>query len=117
MRALLDDRATGPDLGDSDAEARIARWLVGAGLPQPVQQHRVRVGRRTYKLDLAYPRHQIAIEFDGWATHRTRLAFDADRVRDLDLEDQDWRVLHFTSRSTREFVVDRVRRALKKAIK
>ena len=115
MRALLDDRATGPDLGDSDAEARIARWLVGAELPKPVQQHRVRVGRRSYKLDLAYPRHRIAIEFDGWATHGTRLAFDADRVRDLDLEDEGWRVLHFTSRSTRDFVVDRVRRALEKA--
>lgn len=117
MRALLDDRATGPDLGDSDAEARIARWLIAARLPQPVQQHRVRIGGRTYKLDLAYPRHRIGIEFDGWATHGTRLAFDADRVRDLDLEDDGWRVLHFTSRSTREFVVERVHRALTKATK
>ena len=117
MRKLLDDRAAGPDLGDSDAEARIARWLIAAGLPRPVQQHRVRVGRRTYKLDLAYPNRRIGIEYDGWPTHGTRSAFDADRIRDIDIEDADWRILHFTSNSTRNFVVERVRRALAKPSK
>ncbi len=114
MRGILEARLPGFDPGDSDPEPKLVRWLVEAGLPRPKQQHRVRVGNRTYKLDLSYPSHKIAIEYDSWEFHGTRTAFDADPVRDMDLEDEDWRVLHFTSKSSRRAVVDRVRNALRK---
>jgi very-short-patch-repair endonuclease len=117
MRGILEARLPGFDPGDSDPEAELVRWLVEAGLPRPKQQHRVRVANRTYKLDLAYPSHKIAIEYDGWDVHRMRTAFDADPVRDMDLEDEEWRVLHFTSKSSRRAVVDRVRNALHKRTK
>lgn len=117
MRALLEERIPGFDPGESPQEEKLVRWLKGAGLPRPTQQHPVRVGRRTYRLDLAYPDAMIAIEYDGWDAHRTRTSFDADRRRDIELEDADWRVLHFTAKSTRTFVVDTVRRALNKRTK
>jgi hypothetical protein len=112
MRALLEARLPGFDPGGSPQELKLIRWIVDAGLPRPVQQHRVKVGARVVRPDLAYPDLKIAIEYDGWDTHSPRSSFDGDRERDMDLEDQDWRVLHFTSRSTKDRVVERVRTAL-----
>ena len=117
MRAILEARLPGFDPGGSDQETKLVRWLVAAGLPRPKQQHRVRLGNRTYKLDLAYPAAKLAIEYDGYDVHTMRSVFDQDPVRDMDLEDEGWRVLHFTSRSTREDVVTRVERALRGATK
>jgi hypothetical protein len=77
--AVLEARQTAVHLGESEPVLRIATLLVGAGLPPPVHQHRVRVEGRTRRLDLAYPELMIAIEYDGWAYHSQRSAFDADR--------------------------------------
>lgn len=112
MRALLEERLAGFEPGESDPEAKLYRWIVGAGLPKPVAQHRVRIGRRRYRLDLAYPDQKIGIEYDGWDAHRTRTSFDADAERDVILEDAGWRMLHFTSKSTRSFVIEKVANAL-----
>jgi very-short-patch-repair endonuclease len=112
MRALIDERATGLDPGDSDAEGRIARWLVASGLPKPVQQHRVRIDGRTYRIDLAYPRAKVGIEYDGWTFHKGRTSFDADRRRDNALRLVGWLMLHFTSRSSRDEVTRVVADAL-----
>jgi hypothetical protein len=35
----------------------------------------------------------------------------------MDLEDEDWRILHFTAKSTRRAVVERVRTAIRKRSK
>jgi very-short-patch-repair endonuclease len=112
MRALLEERLTDFEPGESRPEARIYRWIVAAGLPKPKSQHWVRVGRRNYRLDLAYPELKVGIEYDGWDAHRTRTSFDADAERDVMLEDAGWRMLHFTSKSTRSFVVEKVANAL-----
>jgi hypothetical protein len=112
MRAILEARLPGFDPGGSAPEIRVLRWIIEAGLPPPRQQYRVRVNGRTYKPDLAYPELKIAIEYDGWDAHSPRTSFDEDRERDMDLEDDDWRVLHFTSKSSRRSVVERVRRAI-----
>jgi hypothetical protein len=113
MRAVLDDRLPGFQPGDSQPEVRIATWLSAAGLPKPVQQHRVRVGNRTYRMDLAYPVEKIDIEYDGWETHRQRGPFDENRDRDAILEvDAGWLVMRFTSKSGRATIVERVAKAL-----
>jgi very-short-patch-repair endonuclease len=114
-RAVADARQTGVDPGESDPEARLARLLVSAGLPAPVHQHRVRVGNRTRRLDLAYPESMIAIEYDGWAYHSQRSAFDADRARANELELLGWTVLRFTSASTDDAIVATVSAALLRA--
>jgi very-short-patch-repair endonuclease len=86
--------------------------MVAAGLPEPTQQHRVRVGNRRYYIDLAYPDLKLAIEIDGWDGHRTRSAFDDDRARANDLVVAGWRLLRFTSHTTNEQAVVLVADAL-----
>lgn len=109
---LLAARLPGYDPGDSDLETRVLRALVAAGLPVPVQQYRVRLGGRTYRIDLAYVPEKIAIEPDGWDSHRTRSAFDEDRARANALVLDGWTLLRFTSRSTDPEIVACVGAAL-----
>jgi very-short-patch-repair endonuclease len=102
-------RGTTPDSG---LEMRFARAIVGGGLPEPVQQHRVAVGDRRYCIDLAYPDLKIAIEVDGWEYHSSRSAFDDDRSRANDLVVAGWQVLRFTSSMTDAEAVTTVSAAL-----
>jgi very-short-patch-repair endonuclease len=111
-RTLVDERLTGPELGDSPPELRIARLLRRAGLPAPAHQHRVRLATRTIRIDLAHPSEMIAIEYDGWDHHRTRSAFDSDRARANELELLDWCVLRFTSKFSDREIVETVETAL-----
>jgi len=100
IEELLADRLPGYDPGDSDLETRVLRTLVAAGFPPPVQQHRVKIAGRTFRIDLAYPAWRIAIELDGWEFHHTRTAFDDDRARANLLVAHGWTLVRFTSRST-----------------
>jgi very-short-patch-repair endonuclease len=99
MHSVLRRRLPGYEPGESDLEMRVLRAIVGGGLAEPVQQHRVTLLGRRCRIDLAYPELKVAIEVDGWDHHRTRTAFDADRARENDLVAAGWRVLRFTSRS------------------
>lgn len=112
MTAVLAARIPGYDPGDSDLETDVWEAILGAGLPAPVRQHRVKVGGRTLKLDLGYPKQRIAIEVDGFGPHATRTAFDIDRVRQNALTLAGWRILRFTSRSTGDDIVRAVATAL-----
>jgi very-short-patch-repair endonuclease len=87
----------GYEPGDSDLEMRFVRAIVAAGLPEPELQHRVVVGSRRCRIDIAYPDLRIAMEIDGWEHHRSRTAFDEDRARANDLVVAGWQVLRFTS--------------------
>jgi len=100
IERLLGDRLPGYDPGDSDLETRVLRTLVASGFQPPVQQCRVRIAGRAFKIDLAYPTWRLAIELDGWEFHHTRTAFDADRVRANLLVAHGWTLVRFTSRST-----------------
>jgi hypothetical protein len=99
MRAVLDARGPGYHAGDSDRELDLLRLLGGAGLPAPVLGHRVRLGRHTYKLDIAWPEVLVALEFDGWDTHRTFTAFHGDRQRLRRLVAAGWRIVPVTART------------------
>jgi very-short-patch-repair endonuclease len=112
MRAVLASRLDGVRPGGSDREVDVAKLILRARLPRPVQQHRIRIGRRAIRVDFAYPQLKIAIEYDGWKPHRTRLAFDDDRACDNELEIRGWLVLRFTSRWTRSEIVSTVRAAI-----
>lgn len=115
MRDILEHRRPGYHPGESNPEKRIADLLVSAGLPEPTRQHRVRVGVRRYRIDLCYPEQKIAIEYDSWGFHSGRSAFDADRVRGNDLLVLGFGVLHFTSESSNQQIIDAVRTALARA--
>ncbi len=105
LEELLAERLPGYSAGDSDLETRVLRLLVANGYPPPAQQHRVRIGGRTYRIDLAYPVLRLAIELDGWEFHSSRSAFDDDRSRANLLAAHGWTVVRFTSRSTEEEIL------------
>ena len=116
LRDVLDRRLPGYDPGDSELESRALLALADAGLPAPVQQHRVRLqdGRRV-RIDLAYPELRLAIELDGWEHHGRRVAFDRDRERANLLVLLGWRVFRFTSTTSDATLVDTVRQAIESA--
>jgi very-short-patch-repair endonuclease len=82
---LADPRAESPP------ETRLRLALVRAGLPTPEVQYRVEdeFGHVLARLDLAYPRAKLAIEYDG-AGHRDPQRTIADRERDAILADYGW---------------------------
>jgi very-short-patch-repair endonuclease len=112
VQDLLAARLPGYDPGDSDLETTVLRLLVASGLPAPVQQHRVRIAGRTFRIDLAYPDRRVAIELDGWEFHKTRTAFDSDRSRANLLVAAGWTLVRFTSRSAETEIVACVTAAL-----
>jgi very-short-patch-repair endonuclease len=97
IHAVLARRLPGYEPGESNLQMRFARDLVAHGLPEPAVEHRVRIGGRRYRIDLAYPSVMLAIEVDGWDVHRTRSAFDHDRARANDLVAAGWTLLRFTA--------------------
>jgi very-short-patch-repair endonuclease len=105
IHAVLRKRLAGYDPSESELELRFARALVAGGLQEPVRQHRIRVGGRTFRIDLAYPQCKLAIELDGWDYHRSRTAFDADRARANHLVVAGYDLLRFTSSTSDEEAV------------
>lgn len=105
IRSALALRLPGYDPGESDLEIDALRTIIGAGLPIPVQQHRVVMYGKRDRIDLAYPELKIAIELEGWEWHGGRESFDDDKARTADLVAHGWRVLEITSRHTRDVVI------------
>jgi len=102
-RGVIQARNLAP-LVDGRSESAGESWtravIIDHDLPVPQLQFWVTIdGRPTYRLDLAYPRARIAIEYDG-AEHHTR---PADRRRDEMRRDwlraHGWRVLVVTKQS------------------
>jgi hypothetical protein len=114
IHALLAVRLTGYDPGDSELEMRVLRAIVAAGLPEPVQQHELRLPNRRCRIDLAYPDVKLAIEVDGFGPHTTRTAFDRDRARANDLTTAGWTILRFTSASTDRQIAQSVSTTLRR---
>jgi very-short-patch-repair endonuclease len=112
IHRVLRRRLRGYEPGDSDLEMRFVRALVAGGLPEPAQQHRLTLGSRRCRIDLAYPDLKLAIEIDGWESHRTRTTFDQDRARANDLVVAGWHVLRFTSTMTNEQALETTAAAL-----
>lgn len=111
LRAYLDTRArwTGVraasaalDLARTDVESpmetRLRLAIVFAGLPEPVVQHDVLNSRGQFvaRLDLAYPKKRVGLEYDG-DHHRERDTFRHDAVRLNRLRLLEWTVLRFTA--------------------
>jgi very-short-patch-repair endonuclease len=78
---------------ESPMESRVRVVLVLGGLPPEVQYPVVLRGRQ-YRLDLAYPRQRVAVEYDG-EDHRSQQRARLDLVREAALAAAGWRVLRF----------------------
>jgi hypothetical protein len=87
LLGTLEDQAP----SDSKLEVLVARILRASGLPAPVRQHRVRIGRATYFLDFAWPKARVALECDSRRWHSDRDAFQRDRTKWSDLAARGWR--------------------------
>jgi hypothetical protein len=62
---------------------RLFRWLVKkAGLPIPLLN--TWVGK--FEIDAYWEEERFAVEIDGWETHRTRRAFENDRLRQEEMK-------------------------------
>jgi len=95
--AVLDTLPLGAEDGESGPEAELLAICEQAGLPRPARQAPVIIGGRRYRIDLAYPEHRIAIEYDGFKEHTTPERFARDRQRQNDLVLHGWVVLRFSA--------------------
>jgi hypothetical protein len=94
-------------LGDSEPELDVLRLVERAGLPLPKLGHDVLAGGWRYRLDLAWPAHAVAVEFDGWAHHKGYDAFHDDRQRTRRLVAAGWTIVPATAHTPdRELVAD-----------
>lgn len=119
-RGVVQARSLAP-LVDGRAESARESWvrsaIATAGLPLPdVQVWVERDGVETYRLDLAYRAHRVAVEYDGDEFHRTEEQQTHDQERRDWLRSEGWVVVvvrrgDFTGDGLHRWL-DRVRRAL-----
>ena len=68
------------------------------GLDDAQRQVRVRVGDKTYRLDMAYVDERLAVELDGRQFHSAADQWERDIARDLDLAKADWQTIRLPHR-------------------
>ena len=90
--ALRDYRP--PAFTRSELERRFLQLCADAGLPRPAANLFIAGA----EVDMSWPDHRLAVELDGHDSHRTRAAFERDRVRDAALQLAGYRVLRVTHR-------------------
>lgn len=78
----------------SELERRFLDLCRSANLPLPA----VNVTACGFEVDMLWARQRLVVELDGYAFHRSRRAFEQDRVRDAALQVAGYRVLRVTSR-------------------
>ncbi len=88
-------------LADPRAESPGESWtrleIVEAGLPEPELQWSIRQdGRELYRLDLAYPRLRVCVEYDGEEFHDSPLRRRGDAQRREWLRQRGWVVIVVT---------------------
>jgi hypothetical protein len=88
--SLVDPRA------ESQPESAVRYVIVASGLAPPEPQVWVEIEGERYRLDLAYPRAKIAVEYDGAEFHSSREQLARDRDRRAALRRAGWIVLVLT---------------------
>jgi Transcriptional regulator, AbiEi antitoxin len=101
---VLNDRIPGYDPGANDWELGMDRMWDEMGLPPAERQHRIRIGRRSYRVDRAIVDLKIAVEWNGFEPHGQRGNLDRDSDRRAALAAAGWYPLDFTSRSRPEVI-------------
>jgi very-short-patch-repair endonuclease len=85
-------RDVGPAFTRSRAERQLLAVLRSAGLPAPI----VNATLLGFEVDFLWPVHGLIVEFDGYASHGNRAAFERDRRRDQILIAAGYRVIRVT---------------------
>lgn len=95
LAALLDQTARrGLTLTLSDLEILFHALCDAHHLPYPA----VNARPLGFRVDFLWTEARLAVETDGWDTHRTRTAFEDDRARDQALAVAGYRTVRFTHR-------------------
>ncbi len=83
FKSALAERSPADTLPESAPERLLATALVRQGLPSPSLQHIVRDldGSFVARVDLAYPEHKIAIEYESFQEHTGKVALVRDSAR------------------------------------
>jgi very-short-patch-repair endonuclease len=111
--ALQQTTARDPKLTKNRFEARFLALVRDAGLPEPLVNHVLdALDHGRCEVDFYWPTHHLIVETDGWQTHGTRAAFEADRAQDAALTAAGYRVLRFTWWTQPEVAVRRLRALL-----
>jgi len=98
LTAMVDPRS------ESQRESWIRLDIADAGLPRPEMQWSViEDGVEKWRLDLAYPDHLVAIEYDGEEFHRrTDAQIERDVCRRRWLREHGWNVIVVTKHDLRD---------------
>jgi very-short-patch-repair endonuclease len=88
------DENLGPDGTRSDME----KAFLGICRRRRLVLPKVNVRISGFDVDFLWPERRLAVEVDGWDTHKTRSAFEDDRARDLKLKLLGYDVVRFTWR-------------------
>ena len=91
-RALAELAQHGTTVTRSALEVAFQRLIGDAGLPRPTANAHL----HGYEVDALWPADRLVVELDGWASHRTRRAFERDRTKDATLTTAGYTVLRFT---------------------
>lgn len=94
LRSVLERVSASPQLTRSKAERLLIDLIREARLPPPQANARL----EGWEVDLLWRDQALVVEMDGFATHRTREAFERDRRRDATLQAAGYRVVRLTWR-------------------
>ena len=94
VRALRDLIEDNPGMTRSRMERELRRLIKKGGLPPP-QTNVIVAG---HEVDMYWPAHRLVVEYDGWNTHSSRVAFEDDRLKDAALMLAGERVMRVTGR-------------------
>lgn len=112
-RALAELARTGTTVTRSQLEDHFLSLLDAKRLPRPSTNRWI----NAMEVDAVWPAARLAVELDGWEGHRTRHAFQRDRIRSNDLQAEGWTVLRFTHADVVHRgaeTAERIRRALRR---
>lgn len=100
LRAVLDRRYGESVVPDSRWNRMVGQLVADAGLVPPKFEYEVRDdrGRFIARVDLAWPKHRLAVELDSVRFHLNSTSFVTDRRRTNQLMSCGWRVLAYTWR-------------------
>jgi very-short-patch-repair endonuclease len=112
--ALAQATAREPKWARNDFEARFLKLVRGASLPEPLVNHALIAPDYGYcEVDFFWPAHNLVVETDGWETHGTQAAFEADRARDAALTAAGFGVVRFSWRASDATIIRRLRELLR----
>jgi very-short-patch-repair endonuclease len=101
-----------PGRARTELESRMLAICRRHRLPQP----EINVKLDRFEVDFLWRAERLVVEVDGWASHRTRSAFEEDRVRDVRLSLLGYRVVRFTWRRLADEPAD-VARAIRALVR